>query len=301
MKDIIIVGGSGAGVTAGIYSARSGLNTMLITESFGGQLLLTEKIENYSGFKSISGFDLSMKLREHLKSYKEIEVLEGVNVTGIERKGKNFVVTAGKKEFESKAVIIATGRRPRKLSVKGSEKLENKGIHYCAVCDGPLYKGQNVAVIGGGYSGVEEALYLSNIAKKVFIIETGKQLGGEEITRKEVLLKKNVEVITEAQLSEVSGEKTTEGIKYKKDSEEKSLSVKAVFVNIGEIPNSDFVSIAEKNQRNEIKINSRNETSIPGLFAAGDVTDIPVHQLIVVAGEGCKAAINANDYLNKLK
>ncbi|MBU2100858.1 FAD-dependent oxidoreductase [Candidatus Micrarchaeota archaeon] len=210
MKDLIIVGGSAAGVTAGIYSVRSGLKTMLIAENFGGQLLLTEKVENFTGFKSIPSFDLAMKFREHLTSYKEAEVIEGIKVLKIEKTGKTFKVkTEDKKEFEARAVIIATGKRPKKLTVKGAKELENKGIHYCAVCDGPLYKDKIVAVIGGGYSGIEEALYLSNVAKKVFVLESGEKLGGEEITRKQVLEKENIEILTEVHLTEVKGKKNS--------------------------------------------------------------------------------------------
>ncbi len=299
MKDVIIIGGSAAGATAGIYCARSGLKTMLLTKDFGGQLLLTENIENYTGFKSIFGFDLAMKFKEHLTSYKEIEAEDGVEVTGIEKKGENFLVKTKNKEFESKAVIIATGKRPKKIQVKGAEKLEHKGIHYCAVCDGPLYKGKTVVVIGGGYSGIEEALFLSNIVEKVFILEYGKELGGEEITRKQLLEKKNIEVLTEVEVTEISGEKTVEGLKFKGKEGEKEIKVQAVFVNIGEIPNSDFIDLVEKTESNEIKINEKNETSVKGIFAAGDVSNIPVRQLIVAAAEGCKTAIYANQYIRE--
>lgn len=300
MKDLIIVGGSMAGVTAGIYAVRSGLNVMLITDSFGGQLMLTEKIENFPGFKSIPAVELAMKLREQLTNYKEIEVLEGPKVNSVEKKGNNFLVkTDSKKEFESKTIIIATGKRPRKLKVKGAKELEHKGIHYCAVCDGPLYKNQEVVVVGGGYSGTEETLYLSGMAKKVFVLENSFDLRGEEITLKQVKKKKNIELIFNAELTEVFGKKTVEGIKFKSNGKEKSLFVKAVFVNIGELPNSDLVDLVKKNDRNEIIINSRNESSVGGLFAAGDVTNIPLHQLVIAASEGCKAAIYANEYLKK--
>jgi len=298
MKDIIIIGGSAAGVTAGIYCARSGLDTTVITKEFGGQLLLTENIENYTGFKSIFGFNLAMKFKEHLKEY-EVEVEEGFEVEKIEKKGKTFLVKTKNKEFESKAVIIATGKRPKKLSVKGAEKLEHKGIHYCAVCDGPLYKGKTVVVIGGGYSGTEEALFLSNIAEKVFVLEYGEELGGEEITRKQLLEKKNIEVLTEVEVTDILGEKTVEGVKFKGKDGEKEIKVSAVFVNIGENPNSEFIDLVEKTEFNEIKINEKNETNVKGIFAAGDVTNISVHQLIVAAAEGCKAAINANQFIRK--
>lgn len=301
MKDVIIIGGSGAGVSAGIYAARSGLNVMLVTENFGGQLLLTEKIENYPGFPSIHGFELALKLREHLKSYKEIEVLEGIKVTSIEKKQETFIVKTSKDEFESKAVIIATGKRPRKLEVKGTEKLTNKGIHYCAICDGPLYKGKNSVVIGGGYSGTEEALFLSNMMKKVFILEYGDSLRGEKITLNQVKEKENIEVILNAELLEVLGNEKVEGIKFKdrNSGKEKELNAESIFVNIGEIPNSDFTDLPEKTKNGEIKINEKNESNIKGLFAAGDVTNILLHQLVISAAEGCKAALNVNEFLRK--
>ncbi len=303
MKDLIIIGGSAAGATAGIYAARAGLNITLITENFGGQLLLTEKVENFLGFKSIPSFDLAMKFREHLLSYKEIEVIEGEKVISLKKQEKIFSVKTNQKEFHAKTVIVATGKRPRKLEVKGAKELEHKGIHYCAVCDGPLYKEKETAVIGGGYSGTEEALYLSNICSKVYVFESSDSLNGEKITIEEVKKRKNIEVLTETQVQEISGKNSVEQIKFKekKSGKEKIINVSAAFINIGEIPNSDFVDSVKKTEFNEIKINDKNESSVSGLFAAGDVTSIPIHQLIVAAGEGCKAALYANEFLRSNK
>jgi thioredoxin-disulfide reductase len=306
MKDLVIVGGSGAGITAGIYAIRSGLSVTFITKNFGGQLLLTEKIENYPGFKSINGFDLAMQLKNHLKSYEKgfpLEIIEGSEVVKVKKIGEKFeTITKDNKKFESLAVIIASGRHPRKLQAKNADRLEARGVHYCAICDGPFYKGEPIAVIGGGFAGIEEALYLSDIASEVSILEYSGRLKGEAITIEQLKKKNNVKIFFNARVTEVLGEKSVEGLKFEdlKEGKEKELKVKAIFVNIGEIPNSDIVE-CEKDEQKRIKINFKNETSIPGLFAAGDVTDFPVNQLITSAGEGCKAALYANEYIKKLK
>ena len=305
MKDVIIIGGSGAGCSAAIYAVRSGLDTMMITFDFGGQLLLTDSLENYPGFIKLTGFEMAMKLKEHVKSYKDIEIMDGVKVNNVEKQGENFVVTTDNgKTFESRSVIVATGKRPKKMeTVKNAPELDSKGIHYCAICDGPLYKGKPMAVIGGGYAGVEEALYLSGLTDKVYLLEYGKELGGEEITRKQVMEKENIIKITGVKVTEVIGEKSVEGLKYEpvEGGKEEKIDVSAIFVNIGQLPNSEFLKIGKKTDYNELIVNEKNETDVPGLYGAGDVTNFPIHQLVTSAGEGCKAALNANEYVRKVK
>lgn len=304
MNDVVIIGGAGAGCSAAIYAVRAGLKVVLVTEMFGGQLLETSSVENYPGIKHATGMEISKMFEEHVRSYKEIEVIEGVKAVGIKSNVGEFKVELGNgKEVEGKAVIIATGKRPKKLmeiGIKNAEKFEGKGISYCAVCDGPLYRGKQVAVIGGGYAGIEDALFLSNIAKKVFLLEYGKELGGEEITRKQVLEKENIQVITNAKLNEVFGKKFVEGLRYadRESGEEKELKVNALFVHIGENTNSELFE-GKKNKQGEIEIDGNNMSSVKGVFAAGDVTDIKVKQLVVSAGEGCKAALAVNNFLKK--
>lgn len=302
MKDVIIIGGGGAGCSAGIYAVRTGLQVSVVTETFGGQLLETSSVENYPGIKHAAGMEISNMFEEHLKSYKEIEVIEGFKATKIGKKEEGFEVELSNgKKVEGKTVIIATGKRPRKLmeiGVKGAEKLEGKGISYCGICDGPLYKGKQVAVIGGGYAGTEDALFLSEIAEKVFLLEYAKEIGGEEITKKQVFEKENIEVITNAKLKEVFGEKFVEGIKYidMEKNEEKELKASALFVHVGENPNSEFFE-GKKNKAREIEIDENNMTSVEGIFGAGDVTTIKTKQLVVSAAEGCKAALSVNAFL----
>jgi len=303
--DVAIIGAGTAGCTAAIYAARAGLKTCLITESFGGQLLLTSSIENYTGFIKETGMSLAEKIEKHVKSYKEITVKEFFKVKSIKKINELFEIETMKPEkIKSKTIIIASGKKPRKLEVKGAERFQDKGIHYCALCDAPLYKGKTVAVIGGGYAGIEEALYLSEIMKKVFLIHLGSKLEGEEITKKQVLEKAKkgkIEIIYNAKTIEVIGKEKLEALKYQdlKTGKEKELKVEAIFVQIGQIPNTEFIDFLEKNSLGEIIINENNMTSVKGIFAAGDVTNIKVKQAIVSAAEGCKAALNVAKYLKE--
>ncbi len=304
MKDVIIVGGSGAGVTAGIYAARSGLEVLVITEDFGGQLLETEFVENYPGFKHISGVDLAKALEEHLREYenKGVEILMPDKVKKIEKLGeKHFkVLTEQGKEFESKTVIVASGMKRKKLNVPGEEEYKNKGVFYCGVCDGPLYKGKVVAVIGAGYAGVEDALFLSNICEKVFLVNWGEELGGEEITKKKLLQVKNVEYVNNAQTTQILGDKFVTGFKYKdrKSGEEKEIKVDAVFVDIGQLPNTEFIE-CKKTENGAIIVDKNNMTSVEGLFAAGDSTDAAKAQLVISSAEGSKAGLAVAEYLKE--
>lgn len=299
--DLIIIGGAGAGCSAGIYAARAGLKTMLITTEFGGQLLETESIENYPGIKTISGVEMSIALSDHLKEY-PVEAIEGAKVKNISKKGNHFIVKTEEGEYESRAVIIATGKRPRKLNVRNAVLFEGKGMHHCAICDGPLYAEQDVVVIGAGYAGIENALFLSGFCRKVFLLEFGSEINGEEITKQEVLKKENIEIITKVQVTEVFGKEMVSGLNYKDliSGKEKTLDIAAIFVNIGEDPNSEFID-CEKNNFKEIIIDQNNMTSVKGLFAAGDVTNIGVKQLVVSAAEGCKAALAVAKYLKSEK
>ncbi|MDO8537677.1 MAG: FAD-dependent oxidoreductase [archaeon] len=308
LLDLIIIGGSGAACAAGVYAARSGLKTMVITDSFGGQLLLTESIENYPGYIYLSGLEMSKKLEEHLKSYKEVQVQEGEKVTKLEKTNKGFKATIESgKEFESLAVIIATGKRPKRMpNVKGFELFEKgKGITYCAICDGPLYKGKDVAVIGGGYAGVEEALYLSDLCPTIYLIEYTDHLSGEQITIDEVLKRKNIKIFLNSKVTEFFGEKFVQGVRFedmKAGNKVKEIKIFGAFINVGQIPNTEFVpSDVAKEQNGAIKINLKCETNIPGLFAAGDATNTSINQLVVSAAEGCRAALAVNDYVKRVE
>lgn len=307
LLDLIIIGGSGAACAAGVYAARSGLKTMVITDSFGGQLLLTESIENYPGYIYLSGIDMAKKMEEHLKFYKEVQVMEGEKVVSFAKIGNSFKVKIESgKEFESLAVIIATGKRPKRMqNVKGFELFEKgKGITYCAICDGPLYKGKDVAVIGGGYAGVEEALYLSDLCPNIYLIEYTDHLSGEQITLDEVMKRKNIKIILNAKVTEFFGEKFVQGIRYEemKSGKIKEIKISGAFINVGQQPNTEFVpKEVEKEQNGAIKVKLNGETNILGLYAAGDSTNTSVNQLVVSAAEGCRAALAANDYIKRIE
>jgi thioredoxin-disulfide reductase len=305
MKDLIIIGGGPAGMTAGIYAARQKLNTLLITKEFGGQM--TKKavpIENWPGEKQISGFDLIQKFKSHLEKF-EIDI-ERDGVVKIEKKNEIFEISTEKgKNFESKAVIIASGNDPRPLKVPGEKEFIGKGISYCPTCDAPIFKNKIVAVIGGGNSGFETAIMLNKWAKKVYILEYGEEVKAD--TENQELAKKTgkIEMILNAAVKEIKGEKFVNSIIYQhlKTKEEKKLDVEGVFVEIGLQPCSSFArDLVKCGERGEIEVNPETfETKTPGLFAAGDVKAGKYKQIIIASGEGAKAALFANEYLKKIK
>jgi thioredoxin-disulfide reductase len=301
--DLIIIGGGPAGTTAGIYAARQKLKTLLIAKSFGGQVVKKAVgIENYPGFKKISGLDLIGRFEKHLKS-QEVDIKQD-GVKKIEKKGKIFIVKTVKDSFKAKAVIIASGADPRPLEVPGEKKFIGRGVSYCATCDAPLFSNKTVAVIGGGNSGLETALFLSQWARKVYILEYASQLKkSDQSLQKSTDKKANIEIITSAELKKVQGKKLVESIIYKERKSGKNISllVDGIFVEIGYHPATSFVkNLVKFNKRDEIMINPRTgETKTAGLFAAGDVTDVVFKQIVVAAGEGCKAALSASNYLRQ--
>ncbi|MBZ9571885.1 FAD-dependent oxidoreductase [Patescibacteria group bacterium] len=308
LYDLIVIGGGPAGITAGIYAARQKLKTLLITKDFGGQIARKAvAIENYPGYKEISGIELIQKFKEHLKKF-EIEI-EKDSVTKIEKINKNFIVsTEDKKQFKARVVIIASGADPRPLEVPGEKEFIGRGVSYCAVCDGPLFKDKTVAVIGGGNAGFEEALFLSNFAKKIYILEYGATVKANETNQEKAKKTGKIEVINSAALKEIKGNKFVNSIVYQdlNSKENKTLEVQGVFVAIGSRPATFFVKDLVEfnhfiNQLDEIEINPRTcETNTPGLFAAGDVSDVKYKQVVIAAGEGAKAALSAYEYLQKL-
>ncbi len=302
MHDLIIIGGGPAGITAGIYAARKNLDTLIITKDFMGQTGKASVVENWPGIEKISGPELMFKFKEHLESFK-IKTIEGETTVVLEKNKDSFSVTTDKKNtFESKSVIITTGRNPRPLKVPGEEKYVGKGISYCAVCDAPMFSGKSVAIIGGGNSGFETAIEMAGRkSPKVYILEIGSKIMADEVLRNKVSGFDNIEVLTQAMLKEVRGGDFVKSITYldRESKEEKELEVEGVFVEIGSIPVVDFVKgLAECNEKGEVIVNHKDcSTKTPGLFAAGDVTDVPYKQIIIAAGEGSKAALGAYSYL----
>ena len=299
-RRLTIVGGGPGGCSAAIYAARSNFDPLMITEDFGGQLMLTDSIENYLGFKSESGSSISEKFEEHVKDY-DIDIKKQ-KVESIEKKDGDFLLkTEDDEEILSETVILAVGTKARKLDAPGEKKYLNKGIGYCAVCDGPLYPDEEVAVIGGGYSGTEAAMFLSDIAEKVYLINAGEELSGEPITIDKIPEKDNIEVIKNAYTKEFYGEEFLEGLRYEdqKTGKTEELDVKAAFIEIGRIPRSEIVDFVEKTENGKIKSDSHCRTSEDGFFAAGDVSTIEEEQAIVSAADGCKAALEAGRYLKE--
>lgn len=301
-RELIIVGGGPAGASAAVYAARSRIDTLLVTEDFGGQLLLTDSVENYLGLPGESGQGLSEKYEEHVKDYSDQVDVERALVEDIEEDGGGFVVHTGDGDIHAEAVIVATGTKARRLDVPGEEEFRNRGISYCSVCDGPLYADSEVAVIGGGYSGTEGAVFLSDIAEKVYLINYGDELSGEPITLEEIPEQDNIEVIHNADTQEFHGDQMLEGLRYedRETGEEHELEVEGAFIEIGRIPNSAFIpDSVETDEDGRILTDEHARTNVDGFFAAGDVSDIAEEQAILAAGEGCAAALQAGRYLKE--
>ncbi len=305
MYDVMIIGGGPAGVTAGIYSARKNLKTVLITKDFTGQTGKAGVIENWPGTKETSGLELMTEFREHIDEF-DLEILEGDVVSGLEKEGEVFKVMTGKgEEFESRSVIITSGRNPRPLKAKGEQEYIGKGVSYCAICDAPLFSGKTVAVIGGGNSGFETAIEMAGRkSPKIYILEMTPKVPADEILQKKVEKLGNIEVFTQAMLKEIKGDRFVKSIVFddRRSNEERELEVEGVFVEIGSIPVTDFIKdLVDLNERGEIVVDHGNcSTKTPGLFAAGDVTDVPYKQIVIAAGEGSKAALGAYDYIKNL-
>ena len=304
MHDLIIVGGGPAGVAAGIYAARQKLNTLLVTKDFGGQVARkATAIENYPGFVSISGSELFQKFEEHLR-LQEMEIKKD-KVVKIEKSGDSFkIFCENKEELSARAVIVASGADPRPLEVEGEKEFIGRGVSYCTVCDGPLFGKKTVAVIGGGDAGFEAAIFLSKISPKIYILEYGTQIKASPQNQGLAQKTGRVEVIPSAALKKIQGKQFVESIIYedKNSGEEKTLQVQGVFVEIGSSPATAFVrDLVDFDERDEIKINFETcQTKTPGLFAAGDVTEVKEKQIVVAAGQGTTAALRAYQYLNKI-
>ncbi|MFH1462494.1 MAG: FAD-dependent oxidoreductase [bacterium] len=303
--DLIIIGGGPAGITAGIYASRQRLKTLLITKSFGGQLARKSvEIENYPGFPQISGLDLIRKFTEHLKKFK-IEIVED-SVAKVKKPNEDFFIsTKGKKQFQAKTVIIASGADPRPLEVPGEKKFIGRGVSYCVACDGPLFSGKEVAVVGGGNGGFEAALSLANYAKKIYILEYNSKVAADMENQERAKKTGVIEILTNVALKEVRGGKFVESLIYQDRKTKKTavLRVEGVFVEIGSQPATSFVKdLVEFNKKDEIVINlETTATKTPGLFAAGDVASLAYKQIVVAAGLGAQAAFSVSRYLQNGK
>ena len=302
MYDLIIIGGGPAAVSAGIYAARKKLKTILITKGWGGQMALAPEIENYAGFESITGAELVSKFTQHLKK-NELEIKEGVEIKDIKLVDNLVEVKVNDDVYQAKVAIITTGRNPRKLGLPNEDKFIGKGISYCSTCDAPLFRDKEVAVIGGGNMGLGTALDLITYASKVYILEYSPELKADKYFQEKIKKIDKIEVITSVKVAEIKGDQFVSSLTYSNGTggKNKELPVQGIFVAIGSDASSFLVkNVVELNKENEIKIDSRNRTSQPNIFAAGDVTDISHKQIVIAAGEGAKAALNAYDYLQNL-
>ncbi len=304
MYDLIIIGGGPSGITAGIYASRKRIKTLIVSKDFQGQAGKAIFIENWPGIQEISGIELMKNFKDHLRKF-EIETLEDEIVAVIEKKDNFFkIFTDKQKEFSSRSVIIASGKNPRPLKIKGEDKFIGRGVVYCSVCDGPLFANKKIAVIGGGNSGFQTALEMADkYSAKVYLFELSFKVSADECLQERVEKNENIELIKGVTLEEINGDKFVESIKYKdiKLQEIKEIEVQGVFVEIGSVPATDFLKdLVDYNEKGEIKINHKTcETKTNGLFVAGDVSDIRDKQIIISSGEGAKAALSAYFYLSK--
>lgn len=307
--DFIIIGGGGTGLAAGMYAARLGLKTLILGFTHGSELPIggvittTNLVENYPGFKRVSGFELAKKLEEHARDYSDLVEIKNEKVEEVKKVKDNFFVKTKKGEYFGKTILFATGTKWKKLNVKGTKELENKGVNYCALCDGPLYKKKIVSVVGGSDSAAKDALVLAEHADKVYIIYRGEEIHPEPINLQRVKINKKIEIINKANILEVKGKDRVESVlldrKFNGSSE---LKLDAIFVAIGHEVLSDLAKKLDVkvNSHNEIIINHKtSETNVDGVFAAGDVTDKPFKQLITGVADGCTAAYSAYEYLTR--
>jgi alkyl hydroperoxide reductase subunit F len=299
LYDVIIIGGGPAALSAAIYAARKVLKTLLVSKDIGGQVTWTYDVDNYLGFSQIETADLIAKFEDHVQRY-GVEKLVGIEVKALDLTGKIKKVNTGEgKAYLAKTVIIATGKRPRPLDVPGEKELIGMGVTYCSTCDAPLFADLDVAVAGGGNSALGAVIDLMKVARKVYMVSLT-PLTGDEMLQDKVMGSPKVDVFTEHKILRIVGESAVEAIEIESlnTGEARRLGVAGIIVEIGLLPNSELVvDTLETNRIGEIVIDSRCRTGVSGVFACGDVTDVPFKQVIVAAGEGAKAALSAYDYI----
>ena len=294
MYDLIIIGGGPAGVAAGVYAARKKVRSVLITEEWGGQSTVSPDIQNWIGEVSLRGVDMANKLKKHLEAVKAdmLDIVESDRVIEVSKEQDGFkVATDDGKNFKSKAILVASGSHRKKLKVEGAERLNNKGVMYCASCDAPLFDGQKIVVVGGGNSGFEASEQLLDYASEVYLFQKNDKFIADSIVVERVLKNPKMTAWTNTQIKEIHGEKFVESVTYIKEGEEKKMDVGGIFVEIGSVPNSHIVKgLVELNDYDEIKIDFKNQrTSQEGIWAAGDITEVKFKQNNISMGDGVKA------------
>ncbi|MES2224469.1 MAG: FAD-dependent oxidoreductase [Patescibacteria group bacterium] len=305
--DLIIIGGAPAGVAAAVYAARKRLNTLVIAEEIGGQSAVSDTIFNWIGTPEISGPDLAQSLKNHLEYYAKdgntLTLSIGRRANSVTKNSDEFTVSTDKETFTAKSVLVATGSRHRHVEVPGAAEFEHKGIMYCATCDGPLFTGMPVAVLGGGNAALEAVLQLSEYASRVTLLHRSNEFRADPITVEKVRALPNSTILTNVTLSEITGDMFVSGLKYKNNGSEsiENLAVNAVFVEIGQIPNTDLVKdTVTLNEQNKIVVDPTNQrTSTLGIWAAGDCTNGLYHQNNIAAGDAVKAIEDLYIWLKK--
>ena len=299
--DVLIIGGGPAGLTAAVYCMRKGVSTALITENIGGQVTSTTEIENYMGYMYIEGEELVDKFEDQVKQF-EIAYQEGAKVTAINDDKINEVTLEDGTTYKAKSIIVAAGKSSRKINCPGEERLTGKGVAYCAICDAPLYTDKDVVIVGGGNSAIEAAIDLAKIAEEVTIVQLLDHLTADEILIERLKEYDNVDILYEHEVTAIEGDNKVENIVVQdtEQQQQQEITADGIFIEIGWIPNTNFVEdVLQLNDYNEIMVDCKCRTNKEGIFAAGDITNVPFKQIIIASGEGAKAALSACDYVLK--
>ena len=295
--DVIIIGAACAGLSAGLYAGRRALKTLILSKDIGGQAAITAEIENYPGAGTVAGSVLMLKFKEQAEKVGAKIILDGV--TKIEKAGNEFVVFTEKEQYGALSIILAFGLSHRQLNVPGEKELTGRGVAYCATCDGPLFRGKTVAVVGGGNSAFDAADYLGELCEKVYLLVRTDKFRADQVLIDSVNARKNVEIITDVQIKEIVGAKRVEKIILNSGSE---LVLQGVFIEAGYEPQTKFLGdLVQLDDRGQIVVDMEARTSEPGIFAAGDVTNVIFKQAVISAGEGAKAALSAARYVQGVR
>lgn len=295
--DVIIIGGACAGLSAGLYAGRRALKTLILSKDIGGQAAITTEIENYPGVGVVAGPQLMMKFKEQAEKAGAKIILDGV--TKIEKVGKEFVISTAKERYGALSIVLAFGLSHRQLNVPGEKELTGFGVTYCATCDGPLFRGKTVAVVGGGNSAFDAADYLGELCEKVYLLVRSDKFRADQVLIDSVKARKNVEIITNVQISEIVGAERVEKVVLNNGNE---IALQGVFVEAGYEPQTAFLNgLVKLDERGQIIVDAETKTSEPGIFAAGDVTNVIFKQAVISAGEGAKAALSAARYVQGVK
>lgn len=299
MYDCVVIGGGPAGMSAAVYLARQKVRFAMFTGELGGQVIYSSDVENYLGLPESTGLQMVEKFREHLEDYKALfDLFENEKVTQIKKANGAFHVFTEKRSLEAPTVLMATGAQHRRLSVPGEKELERKGVTYCATCDAPLYKDKPVAVVGGGNSAMEAALLAEKYSSAVHMIVLDKALKGEGVVKKKIEASEKIVPHYEAKTVRLEGADSVSALVYQSpDGAEHRVEVQGVFIEIGLVPVSDYIDFVEKNKRGEVVVDKWNKTSVEGVWAAGDVTDVAQKQIAIAVGEGAKAALGVIRFL----